>query len=101
MKDTIYRQDAIDALGDIYPLDYNAQAYKARLEKLPSAKPTTLYGYRIEQLALIAIIMEKECVTPEIAIEHFMNIDKMVQMVREEEKELLDRALRWSEGKEV
>ena len=37
MSDYIDRQAAIDALGDIHPLDYNAQAYKARIEKLPSA----------------------------------------------------------------
>ena len=101
MKDTIYRQDAIDALGDVHPLDYNARAYKARIEQLPSAQPITLYGYRIEHLALIAIIMQKEGVTPEIAIEHFTNIDKMFQLIREEEKELLDRALKWSEGQEA
>ena len=39
MDDLISRQAAIDALGDIHPLDYNAQAYKARLEKLPAAEP--------------------------------------------------------------
>lgn len=36
--DCISRQAAIDALGDIHPLDYNAQAYKARIENLPSAR---------------------------------------------------------------
>ena len=41
MTDYIDRQAAIDALGDIHPLDYNAQAYKARIEKLPSAQPQT------------------------------------------------------------
>ena len=40
MSDLISRQAAIAALGDIHPLDYNAQAYKARIEKLPSAQPT-------------------------------------------------------------
>ena len=40
MSDLIDRQAAIAALGDIHPLDYNAQAYKARIEKLPSAQPT-------------------------------------------------------------
>lgn len=44
VDDTIYRQAAIDALGDIHPLDYNAQAYKARIEKLPSAQPERKTG---------------------------------------------------------
>lgn len=101
MKDIIYRQDAIDALGDIHPLDYNAQAYKARIEKLPSAEPTTLYGYDIKHLALIATIMQKEGVTLEKAIEYFTNIDRMYQIIIQEEKELLNRALRWSEGQEA
>lgn len=37
--DSISRQAAIDAVGDIHPLDYNAQAIKARIEQLPSAQP--------------------------------------------------------------
>lgn len=101
MKDTIYRQDAIDAIAEMgFKKTSTVKAILCRLETLPSAQPT-LYGYCIEQLALIATIMQKENVTPEKAIEYFTNIDKMVQMIREEEKELLDRALRWSEGKEV
>lgn len=39
MNDLIDRQAAIDAVGDIHPLDYNAQAIKARIEQLPSAQP--------------------------------------------------------------
>ena len=38
MKDTIYRQDAIKAIGDIHPLDYSAQSIKTRIEGLPSAE---------------------------------------------------------------
>lgn len=100
MKDIIYRQDAIDALGDIHPLDYNAKAYKARIEKLPSAEPI-LYGYRIEILATIAAIMAKENVSPETAVEYFMNINTIVQIIRNQEKELLDRALRRALGQEA
>ena len=44
MSDMIERQAAIEALGDIHPLDYNAQAYKARIEKLPSAQPKHKQG---------------------------------------------------------
>jgi hypothetical protein len=36
MSDLIDRQAAIDALGEIHTLDYNAQSIKARLEKLPT-----------------------------------------------------------------
>lgn len=37
--DCIYRQAAIEAIGEIHSLDYNAQAIKARIEQLPSAQP--------------------------------------------------------------
>ena len=40
--DAISRQAAIDALGDIHPLDYNAQTYKARIEKLPPVRTEPL-----------------------------------------------------------
>jgi len=57
--------------------------------------------YRIEILALIATIMEKEKVTPDKAIEYFTDIDRMYRIIIQEEQELLNRALRWSEGQEA
>ena len=37
--DMISRQAAIDVIGEVHPLDYNAQAIKSRIESLPSAQP--------------------------------------------------------------
>lgn len=37
MSDYIDRQAAIEAVGDIHPLDYNSQAIANRLKSLPSA----------------------------------------------------------------
>ena len=37
MSDYIDRQAAINAVGDVHPLDYNAQAIANRLKSLPSA----------------------------------------------------------------
>lgn len=37
MSDLIIREEAIKALGDIHPLDYNARAYKFKIESIPSA----------------------------------------------------------------
>ena len=37
MSDYIDRQAAIDAVGDVHPLDYNSQAIAYRLKSLPSA----------------------------------------------------------------
>lgn len=39
MSDLIDRGKAIEAIGEIHSLDYNAQAIKARIEQLPSAQP--------------------------------------------------------------
>ncbi len=38
MDDLISRQAAIDAIGEIHPLDYNAQAIAERIKELPSAQ---------------------------------------------------------------
>ncbi len=102
MDNIIYRQAAIDLIkswsGGYDYIETPTDAAVKSFEQLPSAEPT-LYGYRIDILALIATIMQKENVVPEKAIEYFTDIDRMVQMIRDEEKELLDRALRWSERK--
>ena len=37
--DTISRQAAIEVFADAHPLDYNAQAYLAKIRSLPSAQP--------------------------------------------------------------
>ena len=39
MNDTISRQAAIEAVGDVHPLDYNGQAILERIKALPSAQP--------------------------------------------------------------
>ena len=39
MDDLISRRAAIDVIGEVHPLDYNAQAIKSRIESLPSAQP--------------------------------------------------------------
>ena len=43
MDDLINRRAAIDAIGEVHPLDYNAQAIKSRIERLPSAQPEIIH----------------------------------------------------------
>lgn len=38
MDDLISRQAAIEAVGDVHPLDYNAQAIVERIKALPTAE---------------------------------------------------------------
>ena len=54
------------------------------LEALPSA---TLYGYKLEHLAFIATVMEKEGVTAEYAVRTFDDIGRIVKMIIEEAQE--------------
>lgn len=42
MSDYIDRQAAIDAVGDVHPLDYNSRAIVERLKTLPSADVETV-----------------------------------------------------------
>lgn len=38
MNDLISRQAALEAVGDVHPLDYNGQAILHRIQQLPSAE---------------------------------------------------------------
>lgn len=42
MADLIDRRAALDALGDVHPLDYNAIAVRNRIKGLPSTQPESL-----------------------------------------------------------
>ena len=46
--DCISRKATIHALGEVHPLDYNAQAIKTRIEQLPSVQPTRPKGKWID-----------------------------------------------------
>ena len=58
----------------------------------PTIEPT-LYGYNVEHLALIAAVMAKENVTPEKAVETFRNIGGILQMIMDEQKEIIQKAV--------
>lgn len=92
MSDYIDRQAAIDAVNDVFVNHlptllprYEDMPLKcaSAIMRLPSAQPT-LYGYKIEHLALIARVMQKENVTPEKAIECFEDIGRIAQMIVDE-----------------
>ena len=101
MADLIDRQAAIEAVRNCKILDVkNLLIDKAEamtnLMMLPSAQ-LSLYGYKIEHLALIARVMQKENVTPEKAIECFKDIGRIVQMIADEQQEMIKRAVeKWT-----
>lgn len=101
-NDLIYRQAAIDALAKFVPYvidDDVARAYTDGLTdaynmicQLPSVHQT-LYGYKIEHLAYIARVMEKEGVTAEYAAKTFGDISRAVRMIIEEAQQKAEEML--------
>jgi hypothetical protein len=53
------------------------------IDEQPTVEPT-LYGYKIEHLALIARVMEKDGVTPEIAVQVFKDVQTIVMKIIDE-----------------
>jgi hypothetical protein len=43
-EDAISREDVLDIFRDIHPLDFNANAYKSKIEHLPSVHPKAKVG---------------------------------------------------------
>ena len=106
MIDLISRQAAIDLIendkidGDspfislprAQVVNRTCDRHVEGIKNLPSAQPT-LYGYKIEHLALVARVMQKEGVSPEKAVECFTDIVRIVQMFAEEQKEIIKRTV--------
>ena len=64
------------------------ECYRDYIEGLPSAQPT-LYGYKIEHLAYIARVMEKEGVTAEYAVRTFDDFGRALKMIQEETEKIV------------
>lgn len=62
------------------------------IDELPSVQPT-LYGYRIEHLAYIARVMEKEGLTAEEAARTFDDISRAVRMIIDEMQRKIEEAI--------
>lgn len=104
--DLISRQAAIDVLKIAY-WDNDIQSAKddpcivdamtdwaiRQVKALPSVEPT-LYGYKIEHLAYIARVMEKEGITAEDAARTFDDLVRAVSWAIDEALQKLEEALR-------
>ena len=56
MSDYISREAAIEALGDVHPLDYNAQTYKHNIENLPAADVREVKRGKWEEVEVIWLV---------------------------------------------
>ena len=100
MIDLISRQAAMNAFAERVKRSNNSDFAPAPrwndaveiVENLPSAEPT-LYGYKIEHLAYIARVMEKEGITAEQAVHAFEDLGMAVQLITEEAQQKIEEAI--------
>lgn len=102
MSDTISRQAAIDEIDEwIKAFRENGHKESAAdacliqdgIIQLPSVEPT-LYGYKIEHLAYIARVMEKEGITAEDAARTFSDLGRAVSWTIDEALQKMEEAVR-------
>lgn len=96
MYDLISRQAAIELIESEYRRwgeEYEITDVLCDLGDLPTAEPT-LYGYKIEHLAYIATVMEKEGVTAEYAVRTFDDIGRVIKMLIEEVQAKVEEVLK-------
>jgi len=72
----------VDEIDNCYAMVINA----------PSAQPT-LYGYNMEHLKLIAEVLRKENLSPEIVAEALTDIGRIASIIRAECEEELKKAV--------
>lgn len=104
MSDLIDRQAAVNAIcEDGTQLERQGQYSMTMAERkqrdadiitaLPPAQPT-LYGYDIKHLAFVATIMAKKGVSPEEAVTIFRDVNRVIEMMLEDMKEMQENALK-------
>lgn len=98
LNDCISRKAAIDAVLDRMNVgkhgrDAKPEEIQSALNKLPPVQPT-LYGYKIEHLAYIARVMEKEGITAEQAAESFDDICMAIRLLIEETTQKVNEFVR-------
>ena len=101
MSDYIDRQKVVEVC-DWYEHEFVECEYAIRLvaddlKKLPSAdlEEIMICGYPARHLAFVATVMQKEGVTPEEVASCLRDIGRMVEMIIEEQKEIIEKT--WKE----
>lgn len=69
-----------------------AEKWGKELRDAPDVQPT-LYGYKIEHLAYIARVMQKEGITAEDAAWIFDDLGRAVSMIRDEIRQKMEEAI--------
>lgn len=90
--DKKYSAERIMALPAADFNDYTERLWKEAYERGKREAQPTLYGYKIEHLAYIATVMEKEGVTAEYAVRTFDDMERVIKMVIEEARAKIEEA---------
>lgn len=88
----LYPKKIKEGIVDFLGLGIKYLDIKEAIEQLPSAEQT-LYGYKIEHLAYIAKVMEKEGVSAEYAVRTFDDMSRTMRMIIEEAQRKVEEAL--------
>ena len=103
MDDLISRQAAIEAICEhgtelerrnitVLAVANHKQVVIDLLETLPSVQPT-LYGYKIEYLELIGMLLQKANLSPERLTEILLDVDRIVRIICDEYEKILRNAM--------
>ena len=88
MSDLISREKVFDVISNWNDNEPDIETLAFMVSDIPPEEPT-LYGYKLEHLAYIARVMEKEGVSAEYAIRTFDDIGRAVNMIVNEAIEIL------------
>ena len=97
MDDLISRKWLMECVNEGW-IEFDTQEDENRFVHLirdiaPPAQPT-LYGYDIKHLAFVASIMAKKGVSPEEAVTIFRDVNRVIEMMLEDMKEMQENELK-------
>lgn len=87
-----YRDEAWRKYEEREAAGFPCEFYKKATDVL-ERNAMTCYGYRVEQLAFIAAVMEKKGITPEQAIEMMTDLSIMRDLIFEEQMQNIQHTI--------
>lgn len=87
-----YRDEAWRKYKEREAAGFPCEFYKKATDVI-ERNAMTCYGYRIEQLAFIASVMEKKGITPEQALDMMTNLSSMRDFVYEEQMQIIQQSI--------
>ena len=92
MKEMIWKEDAVKALGEIHPLDHNGNAILNRIKKIPPID-ATYFGYPVETIKLLTDLMRAERLSPERAVRATETLATAAEIIASNAKEITAKVM--------